>query len=207
MYARSTTIRALPESIDAGVDYIRDEVMPTLSAMDGCIGLSMMVDRTSGLCIATSAWQSEEDMRTSGEELQPVREQVAEMMGAGAPEVAEWEIAVLHRDHRARQGTCVRSTWVDVAPGDVGNAIDVYRMVSLPAMEELDGFCSASLLVNRTSGMAVSSVAYDSLDALERSREKAAAVRAAATREARADVVDVCEFELALAHLHVPEMA
>ena len=35
----------------------------------------------------------------------------------------------------------------------------------------------------------------------------AASVRESATRGAGAEVMDVCEFELALAHLRVPELA
>ena len=42
MYARSTTVLAHRESIDAGVAHIRDEVMPMLLAMDGCVGLSIL---------------------------------------------------------------------------------------------------------------------------------------------------------------------
>ncbi len=55
VYARSTTVLAHLESIDAGVAHIRDEVMPMLFGMDGCIGLSMLVDRITGRCIATAA--------------------------------------------------------------------------------------------------------------------------------------------------------
>lgn len=205
MYARSTTIMAMPESIDAGIAEVRDSVMPMVTQMEGCIGLSMLVDRSSGRCIITSAWRSEEAMRATDEELQPIRERVGQMLG-GSPQVDEWEIAVLHRDHQSTQGACVRVTWMQVDAADLDRAIDVYRLASLPKAEELAGFCSASLLVDRSSGRAVSSVTYDSMQAMESNREAAAALRSAASKDAGAELLDVGEFELALAHLRVPEL-
>jgi quinol monooxygenase YgiN len=206
VYARSTTINARPGSIDAGIAQLRDEVMPTILEMDGCIGLSMLADRDSGRCIATSAWQSEEAMRATDEELSPIRAQIAEMMGGSNPTVEEWEIAVLHRDHRSVEGACVRATWVKVDATNLDRAIDVYKLASLPRLEDLAGFCSASLLVDRASGRAVSSVTYDSREAMDNSREAAASMRSATAKDAGAEVLDVCEFELALAHLRVPEL-
>ena len=206
MYARSTTISAMPGSIDAGVAQLRDEVLPMLMAMDGCIGLSMLTDRDSGRCIATSAWQSEEAMRATDEELRPIRDRIAATMGGGSPDVQEWEIAVLHRDHRSVAGACVRATWVRVDPADLDRAIDVYKLASLPRLEDLAGFCSASLLVDRASGRAVSSVTYDSQEAMDSNREAAASMRSATAKDAGAETLDVGEFELAIAHLRVPEL-
>jgi quinol monooxygenase YgiN len=205
VYARSTTIMARPESIDAGIAQVRDEVMPVLQGMAGCIGLSMLVDRRSGLCIATSAWESEDAMRASGGQVTPIRERVGEVLG-GSPQVEEWEIAVLHRDHRSRDGACVRVTWTEVAQSNVDRAIDIYKLSTLPAMEELEGFCSASLFVDRATGRGVSSVTFDSMEAMQRNREPAAEIRARAIQDAGAEVLDIGEFELALAHLRVPEM-
>jgi quinol monooxygenase YgiN len=205
VYARSTTFMARPESVDAGIAEVRDQVMPGIQEMEGCIGLSMLVDRDSGRCIATSAWRSEEEMRASDEELRPVRERLGEMLG-GSPQVDEWEIAVLHRDHRSTEGACVRVTWVRVDPADMDRAIDVYKLASLPRAEELAGFCSASLLVDRRTGRAVSSVTYDSIKAMENNREAAASMRSAASKDAGAEVLDTGEFELAVAHLRVPEL-
>jgi heme-degrading monooxygenase HmoA len=206
VYARSTTIMARPESIDAGMAEVRDNVMPMVTGMEGCIGMSMLADRSSGRCIVTSAWRSEEAMRATDEEVRPVRARVGEMMGGGDPEVEEWEIAVLHRDHQSGQGACVRVTWMRVDPADLDRAIDVYRLASLPRAEELEGFCSASLLVDRDSGRAVSSVTYDSMEAMSRNREAAEQLRMSASKDAGAEVLDVGEFELALAHLRVPEL-
>ena len=68
----------------------------------------------SGRCIATTAWEAEEAMRASAEQVAPVRDRAAEMFG-GSANVEEWEIAVLHRDHRSGEGACVRATWLKVA--------------------------------------------------------------------------------------------
>jgi hypothetical protein len=207
VYARSTSIRARQDHIEVGIGHVRDEVMPVLMEMDGCIGLSMLVDRQGGRCIATSAWHDEERMRASDEALCPLRDRLSVMVGGGRPEVEEWEIAILHRDHTSRPGACVRATWVKIDPAGIDHALEAYRSMVLPAAEGLDGFCSASLLMNRSTGRSVSSVTFDSQDALEGSRDSAAWIRDSATAEARVSILDVCEFELTLAHLRVPEMA
>ena len=111
VYARSTTFRGRPESVDDGIAFCRDEVLPMCRELPGCMGLSMIVDRGSGRCVATSSWESLESMRATMTQLQPIRQRAAEMLG-GNPEVAEWEIAVMHRDHRSADGACARVTWL-----------------------------------------------------------------------------------------------
>jgi heme-degrading monooxygenase HmoA len=206
VYARSTSIQAQPSSIDDGIAYIRDEVMPGLRAMDGYVGLSLLVDRESGRCIATSAWETEEACRDSTEQAAPLRERATEIFG-GDVTVDQWEIGVLHRDHRSKDGACVRATWMKVPQDQADRAIEFYKESVLPSLEDLEGFCSASFLMNRESGRAVSSATFDSREAMDRNREQAEELRTARTRELGADVIDVGEFELALAHLRVPEMA
>ncbi|MBD0323679.1 MAG: hypothetical protein ICV72_09865 [Aldersonia sp.] len=205
MFARSTTVIAHPDCIDAGIRHIQNEVMPLLHDMPGCMGLSMIVDRDSRRCITTSSWQTWDEMTASEERLHPVRTRAAEALG-GRPQVDEWEIAVLHRDHRSHEGCCVRATWFRVDPDKLNRAVDIYKLASLPALEELDGVCSASLMIDRSSGIAVSSVTYDSVDAMVSTRSEAGTIREAGTAEAGAEVLEVGEFDLVLAHLHVPEL-
>jgi hypothetical protein len=83
VHARSTTIVTRLDSIDTGVAFIRDRFMEMLLAVNGCVGLSMLVERTSGRCIATIAWQDEASLRASDERLRPLRSRAAELMGAG----------------------------------------------------------------------------------------------------------------------------
>lgn len=205
VHARSTTFQARPSDIDAGIRYVTDEVMPAITAMPGCIGLSMLVDRGSGRCIATSAWTDEESMRAADAALQPMREQAGAILGS-SPQVDEWEIAVLHRDHRTSDSTSVRCTWLRADPARVDDAIEVFRTEVLPKAETLDGFCSASLMVNRRSGRAVASVTWDSREAMERSREAAKELRSQVATRSGSQIEDVAEFELCLAHLRVPEL-
>jgi quinol monooxygenase YgiN len=205
VYARSTTIAAKHSSIDAGIAHLRDEVMPALRAMNGCIGISLLVDRESGRCIATSAWETEEAMRASADQVQPVRDRAVTTFG-GTAAVAQWEIAILHRDHHSGDGACVRAIWLKVVPNRVAESIEFYKAYVLPAIEEFDGFCSASLLVDRASGRAVASATFESREAMDRNRDQATALRTARIRDLGADVLDVGEFELALAHLRVPEL-
>jgi hypothetical protein len=206
VYARSTTVQGDRESIDPGIAHIRDDVLPALQRMDGCIGLSLLVDRDSCRWIATSSWESKAAMRLAGGPVGVIRDRAVAILG-GTALVEEWEILVMHRDHPTHPGACARATWLQQAPAAMDRAVDVYKIASLPAMEELDGFCSASLLVDRFSGRAVSTATYDSRQAMQRNRERAAAVRSAGSLETGAEVLQVCEFELALAHLRVPEMA
>jgi heme-degrading monooxygenase HmoA len=205
VYARTTTIDAQTSKIDAGIAYVRDDVMPALQEMDGYVGLSLLVDRQSGQCIATSAWETDEAQRTSAERIAPVRDRAAEAFG-GTATVADWEIGVLHRDHRSADGACVRATWIKVPQDQADRAIDFYKTSVLPSLEDLEGFCSSSLLLNRSTGRAVSSTTFDSREAMQRNEEQAKELRNTRTRELGADILDVGEFELALAHLRVPEM-
>ena len=206
VHARSTTIQAQPSSIDDGIAYVRDEVMPALQAMDGYIGLSMLVDREAGRCITTSAWETEEALNTSTEQAAPLRARASEIFGGDAS-VQKWEVAVMHRDHQSADGACVRATWIKVPQDQADRAIEFYKDSVLPSLENLEGFCSSSLLIDRASGRAVSSTTFDSRGAMERNREQAKELRNTRTRELGADVLDVGEFELALAHLRVPEVA
>lgn len=205
MFARSSTILAQATMIDAGMEYMRDTVMPAMTHVEGFVGLSVMLNRETGTCIATSAWRTEQAMRDSAPHVAAIRGAAAEALG-GTVDVEEWEVAVMHRAHHARPGTCMRGTWTTVDPARIDAAMDVFKFTTLAQIEDLPGFCGASLLINRVAGRAVVTVAYDDQAALDRSREPGSAVRDTTARQAGLDVINVAEFDLELAHLHVPEM-
>jgi heme-degrading monooxygenase HmoA len=207
MYARTTTVRGDPRAVDDGIAFVRNDVWPMVERMDGCIGMSMLADREAGRCIVTAAWASEDAMRASATEVQESRRQAAEVLRAETVDIAEWEIAVLHRSRPAGDAACVRATWIDVPAGHVDGMIDAFRMSLLPRLDDLPGFCSVSLLVDRLGSRAVAAVTYEDRAAMERTREQGAALREEFSRAMSSTVTEVAEFDLAMAHLHVPEMA
>jgi len=203
MHARSTTFRGRPERLEAGIAVVREEVLPALRGMDGFVGLSLLVDRDSGACIATTAWESEEAMRRTAPAVGRLRDRAEGVLG-GRPEVREWEIAVLHRVRPVPPGACARVTWTRAVNTSIDEQLFAFRIGTLPQVEDLPGFCSASALVDRGTGRAAVAVVYDSPDRLARSRGPAGELRASAVEQLGAQVLDVAELEVAIAHLRVP---
>jgi quinol monooxygenase YgiN len=208
MHIRTTEVRGDPADIDDGLRLVREEIFPAVSEMDGCIGMSVLVDRETGRCLTTTAWSSEDAMRASAATVRPLRDRAERALGSTSGRyVHQWEVAVVHRDHATPDGACARLTWLSGEPDMVDDVIDMYRMVVLPRIQELDGFCSASLMVDRETGRVVSTAAFDSREAVEASRETSAGIRERVVSELGATLDDVEEMEIAFAHLHVPEMA
>jgi len=205
MYARSTTVRGNPQALDEAIRYMRDEVMPAIQEMDGCIGISMICERDTGRCIATTAWQTEEAMHNSESGVHDMRMRMAEMMGGGSPDVQEWEIAVLHRMRGAPEGACCRVVWARGEPADIDDRMSTLRTGLLPRLEELPGFCSVSAFVDRSSGRGVTATVYESWDAMDRASDKGRAMREDFARQTNMEITEVAEMDLVLAHLRVPE--
>jgi heme-degrading monooxygenase HmoA len=204
MFARSSKIHADSSMLDAGIGYVRHTVMPAMTHIDGFVGLSLMVDRENAQCIATSAWRTEQAMRASAERAGAIRDGAATAFG-GTAEAEDWEVAVMHRAHHAQPGVSMRSIWSKTDPDGIDAATDLFKFTTLARIEDLPGFRSASLLVNRAAGRAVVTVGYDSRASLEASRQAGAVIRDEAVQDADMEILDIAEFDLEVAHLHVPE--
>ncbi|TFV48492.1 hypothetical protein E4P43_13665 [Blastococcus sp. TF02A-35] len=204
MLARSTTIHGDRASVDAGIAYVRDEVMPQVRAMEGCVGLSMLADRTSGHCIVTTSWADEAALRASEDGVRALAQHTVSTLG-GTPELQEWEVAAMHRVHEPHPAAAARVTWLRTDPASVDRAVDAVRLSLMPKLEDLPGFCGLSVMVRREEGLTVASVSYDTAEDLAAAAEGAREFREdfAPTMGIRA--VGTEEFEVAIAHLRVPE--
>jgi heme-degrading monooxygenase HmoA len=204
MYARTNTIRGNPQAIDDGIANIREEVMPLVQGMDGCVGLSMLADRDSGRCIVTTAWTGEEALRASADGVRAARERAARIFD-GEVEVAEWEIALMHRMHESGDGARTRVIWGHTDPGNMDDLLSTFRMTMMPRLEELPGFASCNLMVDRRSGRSALAVTYAGADDMRRADERAAQLRREAGETMGLQIDEVAEFDLVVAHLRVPE--
>jgi heme-degrading monooxygenase HmoA len=204
MYARTITWRISPHSVDELVAHVRDRVMPRLSEINGFVGLSLLVDRDTGRCISTGAWQTAEALHGSDERMRASREEVARTFGT-AEEMQDWEIAVLHRAHRTAVGACARVDWSRTAPANVDRVVDACRESLMPWWEQTPGFDSNSFLVDRDTGRFVSTVVFESHDAMAHTRDQFTTLREEFSQRMGLEIVEVGEFDIALAQLRVPE--
>jgi quinol monooxygenase YgiN len=204
MYARSTTVRGDPKRLDEGMTYVHDTVMPAVQEMDGCIGISMLADRESGRCIITTSWADREAMRASAEGVKAMRQRAGEIFQGGV-DVAEWDIAVLHRVHATGDGACAAVTWTHGDPTGLERVVDSFRMAILPRMEEIPGFCSVSMMVDRETGRGATAITFDSRASMEAARDRMTTMRTEFLSSMNREAMETAAFDVVLAHLRVPE--
>jgi quinol monooxygenase YgiN len=205
LYARSTSIRGNPDSIGDGVRYLRDEVLPKVSQAEGCVGMSVLADHDGGRCIMATAWADERALRATTGEDRSIQERLVQTVGGTHADVHQWEIAVLHRDRPAGDGAGAQVTWARVPSNHVDDLLVEYRSNLKPKLQELPGFCSLSMLVDRKMGRTVSVTSFETREALGLVRRHARSLREQFARAMGAKIVDIAEMDLALAHLRVPE--
>lgn len=204
MHARSTTIQGNPQAVDEGIAFARTEDMPALRRLDGCHGLSMLANRTTGRCIVTTSWRDQAAMNASEDAVRASQQRTVEALG-GSAQVDEWEIAAMHRVHESHSGTCSRVTWMRTDPDAVDKAVDAVRLSLMPKLDDLPGFCSVSVLVRRDEGLSVATVSYDTWADLEAAAEGAREFREEFGPSLGIEVIDTADFDLSIADLRVPE--
>jgi hypothetical protein len=205
MYARTATLRGNPRAIDEAIAFVRDEWLPTTTGLDGCTGLSMLAGRRSGRAIVTTGWETEPTMRASAEGMRGSRARLGKILGA-VPVVGQWEVAVMHRARQAGEHASCRVTWSALPdPAQVDEDVATFRMAILPRIEELPGFSSASLMVDRLSGRTVLAVNYVDGAALRAAAQRADALQEQYAREMGGRITEVAELGLVIAHLRIPE--
>lgn len=205
MYARSTTAQGNPQAMDPLIAFIRDDVMPQVEGMPGYVGVSLLGDRESGRVVATTTWDSQETMRASETVIGPGRDRGGEMMGA-IPVVQEWEVVAMHRTRDTPQDGAVRLIWSRGEQGQLDRIVDAFRMTIPPQLEQMPGFCAVSVLADRDTMRAVAAVSYENRELMNRSADQALTLRDRFASTMGFDIVDVEEYDIVLAHLHIPEM-
>ena len=83
--------------------------------------------------------------------------------------------------------------------------VDGFRTSLLPNLEELPGFCSVSLLIDRTAGRAATAVTYENRTAMEHAGGRARVLRKEFLQAMDLKQTGGASFDLVLAHLRVPE--
>ena len=207
MYARSTTVQGDPNTLDEAIAYVGDKEFPAITAIPGCVGLSMLADRDSGRVIVSSAWADEEALHASKEKVRDMQDRLMHMLRADDALIQPWDIAVLHREKPSPEGARAQVTWSRIATDHMDTLLDAYRGSMLSRLQTLPGFTSLSLVVDRKQGRLVSVTSFDSAATCEQTRKPARGFREEFAHAVGARITDVAEMDVVVAHLHVPDNA
>ena len=135
-----------------------------------------------------------------------MRKRAADRFGTRDTEVQEWEIAVMHRLHHATDDSCARVLWSRADPAKTEREAGRLPQRIIPAMDELPGFCSLSLLIDRQPASARVTSVYRDRAAMEATREHDRQMREEFAPRMGVEITEEAEFDVVLHNLRVPEL-
>lgn len=93
MRARLIRTEASPEVMEAGIQITKDVLVPAAKEREGFRGYIALVDAERGVGLAVTLWEDDETELASDEASRPLREQIAESVGAKVS-VEKYDVAV-----------------------------------------------------------------------------------------------------------------
>jgi heme-degrading monooxygenase HmoA len=94
-FCRVNELYGDPSRLDVATEHLRDNVVPTVSGMEGFLSLASFVNRMTGRTVVTSTWASAEARAASAEAVAGPRRQAAQVAGTDDVRLLEFEVVVL----------------------------------------------------------------------------------------------------------------
>ena len=141
-------------NIDAGVDYLRDEVVPVLDAQLGYRGVSASADRPGAILSILSLWDTEADRAASDSPLGKAREEALKLVG-GSLSFENLEQVVSSVIKIPVPGHALYLSRVSMDPASVDRNIAFFKDEVLPRIDAVPGFCALRNMVDRQLGHAI----------------------------------------------------
>jgi heme-degrading monooxygenase HmoA len=67
MYARLSTLEGPPDGVEQAIASVREHVWDAAKQLDGFVGMTAFVNRTTGKVVAVTLWSTEEALKASEE--------------------------------------------------------------------------------------------------------------------------------------------
>jgi heme-degrading monooxygenase HmoA len=165
VHVRQVTFRGA-RNIDAGVAYIRDEVLPVMSAQHGFRGFSVSADHVGEVLGTLTIWASEEDLDASDSALDKARDGAVKVVG-GVMTVESYEQTTEAIARLPVPGNTLIMTRLTVHPSTIDDQVAFFERDLLPTIEAQPGFCAMRTMVNRRYGRCVVGIVWESSRALD----------------------------------------
>jgi heme-degrading monooxygenase HmoA len=175
MFTRLLTFTGT-DNIDAGVTYLRDEVLPVLHAQRGYGGVTASASRSERVIGILSLWDTEADRDASDSALGKARQEAAKLVG-GDLSVETFELVVAEIREPADVGSALMVTRLSMQPAKIDENLGFFNSEVLPRITAAPGFRALRNMVNRQSGEGVVGSAWADQDAMMAASEQAMARR------------------------------
>jgi len=137
--------------IDGGVTYLRQEVLPILTAQHGYRGVTASGNRSTNVFGILSLWDTEEDRASSDSALGKARTEAVKIVG-GDLTVENLEQMVGEVVKPITVGCSLFVTRVSMDPSKVDENVAFFKSDVLPRIVASPGFCAVRHMINRQSG-------------------------------------------------------
>lgn len=151
MQARISTVTGATD-IDAGITFLREQVVPQLQQQKGFRGLSASGDRAAGVVTVLSLWETEADLDASESAADKARGDALRVLG-GEVSVERYEQGVMELgDTPPGLGTKLHIRHIRMDPGRIDDNTDFFRETVVPEMKSSPGFRGVRHLIDRKTG-------------------------------------------------------
>ena len=175
MHCRVVTFSGA-QNIDAGINFLREKLMPVIRDQKGYRGLNASTDRSHGVLGALTMWDTEAERDASWDALAQARQEALDTIGADMS-ADNYEL-MLHEigDVPPAPGCALMLMPVTMDPARVDEHLAFFRSQVLPQIRTAPGFRAVRLLMNRGTGRGLTGTAWSDQEAM------AAAAAAAESR-------------------------
>jgi heme-degrading monooxygenase HmoA len=175
MFTRLLTFTGT-DNIDAGVTYLRDEVLPVLHAQRGYRGVTASASQSERVIGILSLWDTAADRDASDSALGKARQEAAKLVG-GDLSVETFELMVAEIREPADVGSALMVTRLSMEPAKIDENLGFFKSEVLPRITAAPGFRALRNMINRQSGEGVVGSAWADQDAMMAASEQAMARR------------------------------
>jgi heme-degrading monooxygenase HmoA len=204
MFVRTMYITADPADVDRATEAIAKAVPGMLYDQPGYHGFGMFADRTVGKILTGSWWDSEKAMQDSDAQLRDRRNEMLAPLVSTVTTMNLEAVAFSRPASASSGGFRLQRMMFD--PSQAEQLIATFNEMGLPRLQELDGYQGASMLMDRTRGLASVGVVFRDMDTLAATRGPQAAIRKAAfTRIPGVQLIALEELEVVDLEVPTPQ--
>ena len=151
MFVRITTVTGA-RNLDAGIDFLRESVVPRLHEQNGFRGLFVSGDPSAGLVHVLAQWETRADLDASESAVDKTRDEAVRVMGGQVIVERFEQLMWLGTGTPPGAAARLHIRHAHVDPGRIEESFAFFGDSILPVIRSQPGFLGVRLLVDRDTG-------------------------------------------------------